>query len=364
MLIDRNVPGEMLSRALPLLSIRNLSTHFYLDEGVLKAVDNLSFDVYPGQVVGIIGESGCGKSTIARSILRLVDPPGRIVAGEVLLRSCVRGSSSAAEVVDLMKLRPESKALCAVRGGQIALIPQEPAAAISPVHTIGNQLVEVIRLHQGLDARAARRYAIGLLGDLGVAMPEQRIDAYAWELSIGLLQRVLIALALAGHPRVLIADEPTTAIDVTTQAQVFTLLKAIQQRSDMAIILISHDLDVIAQVADYVVVMYLGCVVEAGTVDALYAGAKHPYTQALLCSRPSIQSVRRARLPVIAGSVPSPLARPAGCPFHPRCAQHIVGRCDRQVPVLQSFGTSSQVRCFLYDAAGMEEALCEAGSDC
>ncbi len=330
-----------------LLSVRNLKTYFHLDEGLVRAVDGVSFDVYPGQVVGIVGESGCGKSVTVKAVLRILEPTARIEEGEILFRR--EGDDvSPGEVVDLTELRANSEEMRSIRGAQIALIPQEPMAAFSPVHTIGDQIVEAIMLHEPLNTQRAREAAISAFRDVGISMPEQRIDSYSWQLSGGLRQRAMIAMALSCHPRLLIADEPTTAIDVTTQAQILRLLKALQRDYNAAIIFITHDLGVIAQMADYVVVMYLGRVMEKGPVDDIFHSPKHPYTRALLRSIPSVQTTSRVKLPTIAGSIPHPLNRPPGCPFHPRCPDYMPGVCEQTVPSVQPVGETQHVSCYLY----------------
>jgi oligopeptide/dipeptide ABC transporter ATP-binding protein len=346
--------------ARPLLSVRDLRVAFFLDEGVVRAVDGVSFDVWPGQVLGIVGESGCGKSVTVRAILQIVEPPGRIVSGRILFRRQAPGAAAGAaeEVVDLLGLPPRGPAMRAIRGAQIALIPQEPMAAFSPVHTVGEQIVEAIRLHwrqwrpagPPLDRAEARRITVDLFRDVGIAAPEQRVDAYAWQLSGGLRQRAMIAMALSCRPRLLIADEPTTAIDVTTQAQVLALLRDLQRRHRTAIIFITHDLGVIAQIAHHVIVMYLGQVMEQGPVDAIFHAPTHPYTRALLRSIPSLRAAPRAPLPTIAGSIPHPFNRPTGCPFHPRCPDALGELCARRGPELRPVGDGQWARCFLYGA--------------
>jgi peptide/nickel transport system ATP-binding protein len=329
----------------PLLQVRDLKVSFRMDEGTVRAVDGVSFDVFPGQVVGIVGESGCGKSVTMRAVLRLIDPPGRITAGEILYR---QGTTP----IDLARLPPRGRLMRDLRGAEIALIPQEPMAAFSPVHTVGAQIVEAIMLHERLTRGQARARTIELFRDVGIPMPESRMDAYAWQLSGGLRQRAMIAMALSCRPRLLIADEPTTAIDVTTQAQILALLKELQHRYDSAIIFITHDLGVIAQMANYVVVMYLGRVMEEGPVDAIFHAPRHPYTKALLRSIPNMNSATRTALPVIAGTLPHPFNRPSGCPFHPRCEEVLPGRCATSVPALHSLGPRQAVSCFLHgDAA-------------
>lgn len=336
----------------PILAVRNLKTYFFMDEGIVQAVDGVSFDVYPGQVVGIVGESGCGKSVTVKSVLRIVEKPGRIVSGEIYFRpgdgSGWNKRATEEGFIDLTKLDPHGPEMRSIRGGEIALIPQEPMAAFSPVHTIGDQIVEAILLHQDVNRQEAWELAVQQLREVGIPSPEQRMNAYSWELSGGLRQRAMIAMALSCHPRLLIADEPTTAIDVTTQAQILNLLRALQQQHRMAIIFITHDLGVIAQIADYVIVMYLGRIMEMGPVDDIFHRPQHPYTQALLRSIPSIQLPSRTLLPTIEGSIPHPFNRPAGCPFHPRCTAFMPGVCNQETPALQPLNTKHSVSCFLY----------------
>src|SRR5499427_9545017 len=345
-------PTVTESGALPVLSVRDLRVSFFMDEGVVRAVDGVSFDVSPGQVIGIVGESGCGKSVTMKAILQIIEPPGRLVSGEMRFRRDGDGG----EVVDLARLASRGAAMRAIRGAEIALVPQEPMAAWSPVHTVGDQIGEAIMLHwrQWRPAgppptRAeARQITADLFRDVGISMPAERVDAYSWQLSGGLRQRAMIAMALSCRPRLLIADEPTTAIDVTTQAQILALLHELQRKFDTAIIFITHDLGVIAQMAHYVVVMYLGSVVEEGPVDEIFHAPKHPYTKALLRSIPSLYGETRTTLPVIAGALPHPFNRPAGCPFHPRCDEVIPARCAHAVPKLRPVGARQQAACFLY----------------
>jgi oligopeptide/dipeptide ABC transporter ATP-binding protein len=334
----------------PLLSVRDLKTHFTADEGTTRAVDGVSFDVYAGRTLGVVGETGCGKSVTVRSILRIVDNPGRIAGGEILLR---RGE----EWVDLTSLPASGKEVRAIRGGEIGLVFQEPMASFSPVHTVGNQLTEAVRLHAELEKEQVRKRAVELLDMVGVPEPESRLDAYPWQLSGGLLQRVMIAMALAGEPQLLILDEPTTALDVITQAHVLDLVRDLQERSGLGIILITHDLGVVAQMADDVAVMYLGRVVERGPVAQIFSAAMHPYTQALLESIPSRGKGTRRRLPAIAGSVPHPLRRPSGCSFHPRCRHVIADVCAREDPAPRPVGERHEVSCHLDDMAMSENAI-------
>ncbi|MBA2598518.1 MAG: ABC transporter ATP-binding protein, partial [Chloroflexia bacterium] len=326
----------------PLLSVRDLKTYFFQDDGLVKAVDGATFDVFAGKTLGIVGESGCGKSVTARSIMRIVDRPGKIVGGEILLRRSTarreagggrREGATAKQqdginVVDVAKVKADGAEMRAINGGEIGLIFQEPMTSFSPVHTVGNQIVEAIRLHQAMSKREARERAIALLKLVGVPRAEGRVDEYAFQLSGGLRQRAMIAMALAADPKLLIADEPTTALDVTTQAQILNLLLDLQERNGMAIMLITHDLGVIAEMADDVVVMYLGRVVEEGPVDDIFHAPKHPYTRALLRSIPSVESPPRRKLPTISGSIPHPYNRPPGCPFHTRCPDFMPGLCN------------------------------------
>ena len=326
----------------PLLSVRDLRVTFQLDEGIVRAVDGVSFDVAPGQVLGIVGESGCGKSVTMRAILHLIDHPGRITGGEILFRQD-------SGMVNLTKLPPRGAQMRALRGAEIALIPQEPMAAFSPVHTVGVQIIEALMLHAPITRKKARDRVVELFHDVGIAMPDQRVDAYSWQLSGGLRQRAMIAMALSCKPRLLIADEPTTAIDVTTQAQVLALLKDLQKKYGTAIIFITHDLGVIAQMAEHVVVMYLGRVMEQGPVDDIFHAPKHPYTRSLLRSIPSMHGTTRTPLPVISGALPHPFNRPSGCPFHPRCADLLAGRCASAVPMLAPVNSRQSASCFLYN---------------
>jgi peptide/nickel transport system ATP-binding protein len=334
----------------PVLSVRDLRVHFVLDEGLVRAVDGVSFDVAPGEVVGIVGESGCGKSVTMKAILLIVEPPGRVVGGQMLFRG------AAGATVDLARLDPRGAAMREIRGAEIALIPQEPMAAFSPVHTVGDQVIEALRLHQrkwrptgpGLSTADARRMTVELFHDVGISMPGERVDAYAWQLSGGLRQRAMIAMALSCRPKLLIADEPTTAIDVTTQAQILNLLRDVQRRHGTAIVFITHDLGVIAQMARHVVVMYLGRVMEQGPVDAIFHAPRHPYTRALLRSIPSLLAPPQSPLPTIAGAVPHPLGRPPGCAFHPRCPDVMPGVCDRHAPALRAVDHAQAAACFLY----------------
>ncbi len=315
-----------------LLEVRNLKTYFFLDEGVVRAVDGVSYTIRTGQTLGVVGESGCGKSVTALSILRIVPRPGRIVAGEILYyrypRHDGRVDSTVAKAIDLAQLDPMGEEIRAIRGNEIAYIFQEPMSALSPVHTIGHQILEVIQLHQRVDREEARARAIEVLERVGLPKPAEILERYPHQLSGGMRQRAMIAIALACRPRLLIADEPTTALDVTTAAQILELLKELQRDLGMAVQIITHNLGVIAEMADEVVVMYLGKVVEHAPVDELFNNPKHPYTRALLRSIPRLGRKSRQRLEAIGGSVPDPFSIPPGCAFHPRCPYYRPGLCD------------------------------------
>ena len=331
----------------PILSVRDLKTQFFGPEGVVRAVDGVDFDVFPGRTLGVVGESGGGKSVTARSVLGIVDRPGRVVAGSIMLRPAAGGPA-----IDLAKLSNEE--MRKIRGPEIALVFQEPMASFSQHYTIGNQIGEGIKLHLGLDDRAAKKRAIELLDMVGVPQPARRVDDYPFQLSGGLRQRVMIAMALSCDPRVLIADEPTTALDVTTQAQILDLLRSLQQQKGLAIILITHDMGVIAEMAHDVSVMYLGRAVETGSVQEIFNTPKHPYTRALLRSIPTVLAKPRTRLPTIAGTIPHPFERPKGCSYHPRCGEIIGSVCEKYEPPAVDTDDGRQVRCFLH--GGMDTA--------
>ena len=328
-----------------LLELRNLKTHFFTDEGVVKAVDGVSFDIPTGKTLCVVGESGCGKSMTARSILQLVDTPGKIVDGDILYHP------PKGEPVNLAKLEPRGRAIRQIRGNDIAMIFQEPMTSLSPVHTIGNQIMEAILLHLPVSKMEARERAVDVLSRVGIPKPEERLSSYTFELSGGMRQRAMIAMALACEPKLLIADEPTTALDVTTQANILDLIKELQEGSGMAVMFITHDLGVVAEIADEVVVMYLGSVVERGDVDSIFHDPKHPYTKALLRSIPKLGTGHKERLESIRGMVPHPFNRPQGCSYHPRCDAFMAGVCDRTVPPITSLGDGREVTCLLYDEA-------------
>lgn len=319
-----------------LLEIRDLETHFITSEGTARAVDGVSLHVNRGETLGLVGESGCGKSITSLSILRLVpSPPGRIVGGEIQFKGR-----------DLLKLpEPEMRK---IRGNEISLIFQEPMTALNPVFTVGDQIGEVYRIHQGLSKKEALERSIEMMERVRIPAPRQRVHDYPHQMSGGMRQRVMIAMALACDPDLLIADEPTTALDVTVQAQILALMEDIKQRTGAAVILITHDLGVIAEVADRVNVMYAGRIVEEGTVYDIFENPMHPYTQGLLKSIPKLDGPGTGRLHTIEGIVPNPMMFPPGCRFHPRC-EHRFDVCDKREPVSISISETHRVSCFLHD---------------
>jgi len=335
-----------------LLEIKGLKTHFHLDEGTVRAVEGVDLTLRRGGTLGVVGESGCGKTVTAYSILQLIESPGRIVAGEIIYHrqngNRDEGSNLPIDLIDLTKLRPDGREMRAIRGGEIAMIFQEPMTAFSPVHTVGNQIIEMLQLHIPVNAAEARRQAIEMLGYVGIPKPEQRIDAYPFQLSGGMRQRAMIAMALVCRPNLLIADEPTTALDVTMQAQILELMLRLQKEMGMAIMLITHNLGVVAEICDEVAVMYLGEMVEQASVDALFHDPLHPYTQALLRSIPKLGASKGGRLDPITGAVPDPYNRPTGCPFHPRCAVAIEGKCATQPSPVFRKPDGRTVRCWQY----------------
>jgi len=316
-----------------ILHVEGLRTHFFTNDGTVRAVDGVNFSVNQGETLGIVGESGCGKSITALSIMGLLSRPGRAVAGRIVFQDR-----------NLLELSPEQ--VEDIRGNDIAMIFQEPMTSLNPVFRVGDQISESIRRHLGYDHEAARRRVVELFIQVGIPSPERRVDDYPHQLSGGLRQRVMIAMALACGPKLLIADEPTTALDVTIQAQILELMRQLKDTENMAMIMITHDLGVIAEVADTVSVMYAGKVVESAPVEELFAHPQHPYTQGLLSSIPSPDKLGR-RLDVIKGTVPHPLNLPPGCTFAPRCP-HKFEPCDSAFPALDSTGPKHRVACYLY----------------
>ncbi len=308
----------------PLLQINDLKTYFFMREGIVRAVDGASLVVHPGKTLGIVGESGCGKSITAKSILKIVDKPGRVVDGQILYNR--QEGTSQARIVDLVQLPHGSAEMRSIRGGEISMIFQEPMTSFSPVHTVGNQIIEAIQLHRKADSREATEIASEWLRHVGIPNPAQRMAEYPYRLSGGQCQRAMIAMSLATNPKILIADEPTTALDVTTQAQILNLLQSLQREQGMAMIFITHALGVIAEMADEVAVMYLGRVVERAPVKELFTNPKHPYTQALMTSIPSIDAAPRERLPSVKGSIPHPQNKPRAVPST-HAAPHLCPAC-------------------------------------
>lgn len=328
-----------------LFEVRDLRVQFGSDDGPVTAIDGVSFDIPRGKTVCVVGESGSGKSITGRSLMSLLPHNARIAGGHVVYHP-VAGQS-----VDVASLDPRGRGIRAIRGRDISLVSQEPMAALSPVHTIGQQMVPVIQRHLGLGRRQATAHAVAMLDRVGLPKPAQRINSYAFELSGGMRQRVCIAMALACHPRLVIADEPTTALDVTTQANIIDLLQDLQAETQLSILFITHDLGVVAEIADEVVVLYLGRVVERGSVQQIFAEPAHPYTKALLKSVPRLGMGRSSRLAAIRGMVPSAVDRPTGCDFHPRCDFAVAGLCDRLEPPDVQLGGGHSARCVLAQPA-------------
>ncbi len=327
-----------------LLRVEDLSVVFHTDEGDARAVDHVSFSLRQGQTVALVGESGCGKSVTALSLLRLIpSPPGQITGGRILF-----------EDRDLLAL--SEAAMRRIRGNEISMVFQEPMTSLNPVFRVGAQISAVLRMHRKMSGDAARDATIALLRRVGIPSPEKRLDEYPHQMSGGMLQRIIIAMALACNPKVLIADEPTTALDVTIQAQILELLVELQQQSNLAIVLITHDLAVVAETAHHVVVMYAGKVVETAPVAALFERPMHPYTQGLFAALPSVNTPGK-RLATIPGSVPAATNFPTGCRFHPRCA-HAMPVCATQEPPLACGAASHPVACWLHHnaSASVEES--------
>ena len=324
-----------------LLQVKNLKTYFHSREGTLRAVDGVSFSLKIGESLGIVGESGCGKSVTAQSILRIVPDNGGIESGEILLKQD-------GGYLDLVPLKDEDKKLLDLRGRDIAMIFQEPMTSFSPVYTIGNQITESILLHQDVNKAEAREIALEVLRRVGMPKPEETIDLYPFNLSGGMRQRAMIAMALTCRPRLLIADEPTTAVDVTIQAQVLQLIRELREELQMSLILITHDLGVIAEMVDNVLVMYLGKSVEYADIFELFREPLHPYTRGLLTSIPKFGHGPSQQVEPISGSVPSLYELPAGCKFHPRCPKFMPGVCDIADPPSVEASPGHRVACYLY----------------
>src|SRR5688500_3817156 len=329
-----------MSNNKPLLEVKGLKTYFYTEDGVVRAVDGLNFEVFPGEVLGIVGESGCGKSVTSLSIMRLISKPGRVDAGEILL-----------DGENLLNM-PEEE-MIKVRGNRISMIFQQPQTALNPVFKVGDQLAEVLNVHQDMGREAGWKRAVALLKMVGVPDPERRVEAYPHELSGGMAQRVMIAMALACIPELLIADEPTTALDVTIQAQILDLMREMRKEMGTSIILITHDLGVVAEMAERVAVMYAGEIVEQTDVNSLFDEPLHPYTQGLIGSIPVLGEIKD-KLDVIPGTVPNLVNLPPGCRFAPRCQSRIkyaLTICTEVKPELEEVKPGHFVRCWLYESA-------------
>lgn len=326
----------------PLLEIDNLKTYFHTLDGTVRAVDGVSFSISPGRTLGLVGESGCGKSVTASSVMLLLPrKTSEIVDGTINFRL------PDGQEVDIAKLDPDSRMIRRIRGNEISMIFQEPLTSLSPVHTVGNQISEVIELHQNVSKREARLRTIDLLQQVGIPNADQRFDEYPHQFSGGMRQRAMIAMALSCNPRLLIADEPTTALDVTIQAQILELMLALQEELGMAILIITHDLGVIAETADDVAVMYMGRIVESGDVRTIFHRPLHPYTVGLMRSIPQLGDLKKERLTPIPGSVPDPFAVPSGCAFYPRCPAPKRERCNSDIPLIE-VEPGHFVRCTLY----------------
>ena len=329
-----------------LLEIKNLYISVISDGHTLPIVENVNLSLKAGKILALVGESGCGKSVTAQSIMQLLPKPLKIESGEIKMNSHKQG-----KVIDITKMDPRSSEIRKIRGNEIAMIFQEPMSSFSPLHTIGNQLIEVIRIHSKASKAKARAITIEMLDKIGIPDAARVIDQYPHELSGGMRQRAMIAKALSCNPTLLIADEPTTALDVTIQAQVLTLLHVLQREFGMAIIFITHDLGVVAQIADRVAIMYLGNIIEQGSVRDILKNPKHPYTVDLIEAVPRLSRLKdRKTLTSIKGSVPSLYDRPVGCPFVTRCTRVIDNRCEEAMPMLTSMSSDHQVACYLYDS--------------
>jgi oligopeptide transport system ATP-binding protein len=327
----------------PILEVRDLQTHFKTDAGIVQAVDRVSFDLHKGETLGIVGESGSGKSVTNLSLMRLIpSPPGRIVGGEVLFHG-----------EDLLKAG--DKRMREIRGNKISMIFQDPMTSLNPFLKVSTQLEETIRLHQGLSARAARAQAVEMLALVGIPKPEQRITNYPHQFSGGMRQRVMIAMALSCKPEILIADEPTTALDVTIQAQILEIIKRLADEMGTAVIMITHDLGVVAGMCDNVAVMYAGRIVEKGSARALFKEPKHPYTRGLIHSVPRLDQKQQDRLFSIEGQPPNLIDLPDACPFYPRCAE-AMDVCTRKYPAPEGLDGARSVSCWLYKEKTAEEA--------
>jgi oligopeptide/dipeptide ABC transporter ATP-binding protein len=355
----------------PLVEVKNLHVEFDVRAGVVKAVDGLTMTINRGKTLGVIGESGCGKSVTARAILNMIPKPGKITNGEIIYHRRVskNGHGQMDDILDLTKTEPDGKVIRSIRGGEIGMIFQEPMSSLTPVYTagthiheavslhhltpvrkVGDQIAEQVMAHRAVTKEEARQIAIDMLRQVGIPKPEERVDSYPHQLSGGQRQRVMIAVALSCEPAMLIADEPTTALDVSIEAQILDIMRELQESANMAIMFITHNLGVIASMAEEIVVMYMGKVVEQGKVLEIFKDPKHPYTQALLKSIPQLgKKTRGERLASIAGMTPDPFNLPTGCVFHPRCPMFMAGKCDKIVPAWTEVAKGHFASCLLYE---------------
>ena len=355
----------------PLIEVKDLRVEFDVRAGIVKAVDGLNMTINRGETLGVIGESGCGKSMTARAILQMIPKPGKVTQGQILYYRRVKadGKSGMEEVVSITQLDPDGETIRQIRGGEIGMIFQEPMSSLTPVYTagshiheavglhrllpvrkVGDQMVEQIKAHRNVTKEEARQIAIEMLRKVGIPKPDQRVDSFPHQLSGGQRQRVMIAVALSCEPAMLIADEPTTALDVSIEAQILDIMRELQQTANMAIMFITHNLGVIAGMAEEIVVMYMGKAVERAKVVELFQNPKHPYTQALLKSIPQLGKKKTGeRLASISGMVPDPFNLPTGCVFHPRCPMFIPGKCDRIAPQWTKVGEEHWTSCLLYE---------------
>ena len=334
-----------------ILRINNLHTYFYTDIGVSKALNGVSFDIPARKVMGVVGESGCGKSVTALTCLRLLPRAGKIIKGDITLYRKVEKPGGKGMVVDEIKLTdldPMGQEIRNIRGDELAMIFQEPMTSLNPSYTVGDQIAETIILHQKVDKAEAATRSIRILDQVGMANPKAIFNRFPHELSGGMRQRAMIAMGLSCNPAVLFADEPTTALDVTTEAQILDLMRDLQAQLGMTIVFITHNLGVVAQMCDAVCVMYLGRIVEQAAIEPIFYNAYHPYTKALLNSIPHAGSRVHSRLQPIRGVVPDPYSSIRGCPFHPRCNAFMPGKCDKAVPAVTTVEEGHTVRCFLY----------------
>jgi len=350
-----------------LVEVKDLHIHFEVREGTVKAVQGTTFKINRGQTTGVIGESGCGKSITAKAIMQMIPHPGKIVQGEVLYHYHDKLNPNQEEIIRINDLNPDGSRIREIRGGEIGMIFQEPMSSLTPVYTAGFQIGEALSLHRlipqklgdqmdstiqeyrHVTKKEAREIAIDMLHKVGLPKPERRVDSYPHELSGGQRQRVMVAIALSCDPVMLIADEPTTALDVSIEAQILDIMRGLQETEDMAIMFITHNLGVVAEMAEDIIVMYMGKQVEHASADDIFYNPKHPYTKALLQSIPKVGRRTTDRLASIKGMVPSPFELPTGCVFHPRCPSFMPGKCDQIVPTWQEVEENHWVSCLLYE---------------